>query len=281
MSPDAPTDAPTHSAPRTTPDLATLLHRGGPAATWGNLGLWTGEPRCYADAAAALATTVAQAAAVGTGQRVLCLACGAGDELLALLTRAGVAEVVGVERDPRRAAAGVRALRAAGLSARGRVLTGAVLDPGLRGAIGNGFDAVLCVDAAYHLSPRAGLLHAAAGWLRPGGRLAFTDLVLDAGPRGAATLRAAAALCGVPRADLVPQAVRGAQLQAVGFADVQAVRLDEPVLDGFARFVQRQRAVLGRDARRRAWWPAEVTAALIGPCRAAGLGYALFGGHRP
>lgn len=263
------------------PDLATLLHRGGRAATWGNLGLWTVEPACYADAAAALATAVAQAAAVGAGQRVLCLACGAGDELLALLTHTGVAEVVGVERDPRRAAAATRALQAAGLSARGHVITGAALDPGLCVAFGDGFDAVLCVDAAYHLSPRTALFSAAARWLRPGGRLAFTDLVLDPAPRGTAMLRAAAALCGVPRADLVAPALRHAQLHAAGFADVQATPLDDAVLGGFARFVRRQRARLGRDAWRRAWWPAEVTASLIGPCRAAGLGYALFGARRP
>jgi len=273
MTPDPASAAP--------PDLATLLHRGGPAATWGNLGLWTVESQRYADAAAALATAVAQAAAVGAGQRVLCLACGAGDELLALLTHAGVAEGVGVERDPRRATAATRVLQAAGLSARGRVITGAALDPGQREAIGDGFDAVLCVDAAYHLSPRMALFSAAARWLRPGGRLAFTDLVIDPAPRGAATLRAAARLCGVPRADLVPMAARAAQLQAAGFADVQATRLDDAVLGGFSRFVRRQRAVLGRDAWRRAWWPAEVTAALIGPCRAAGLGYALFGARRP
>ena len=263
------------------PDLATLLNRGGPAATWGNLGLWTVESRRYADAAAALAQAVAQAASVGAGQRVLCLACGAGDELLALLTHAGVAEVTGVERDPWRAATAVQALQAAGLGARGRVVTGDALHPGRRGAIGDGYDAVLCVDAAYHLSPRMALLQAAVRWLRPGGRLAFTDLVLDPAPRGAATLRAAAALCGVPRADLVPLAARVAQLQAAGLADVQAQRLDDAVLGGFARFVPRQRAVLGRDRWRRAWWPAEVTAALIGPCRAAGLGYALFGARRP
>lgn len=263
------------------PDLGDLLHRGGPAAGWGNLGLWCASDPCYAHAAAALADAVARAAGLGPGPRVLCLACGAGDELLHLLRRHGVATVVGVERDAAAAARARRLLCDAGLDRRGTVVHASALDPALRATLAPGFDAVLCVDAAYHLSPRTALFDAAAGWLRPGGRLAFTDLVLDAAPRGATLLRGAAALCGVPHGDLAAAGTRVRQLQAAGYLDVQCRRLDEAVLGGFVRFVRRQRRVLGRDAWRRAWWPAAVTAALIGPCRAAGLGYALFSARRP
>jgi hypothetical protein len=62
---------------------------------------------------------------------------------------------------------------------------------------------------------------------------------------------------------------------------VQVQRLDDDVLGGFARFVRLQSRGLGVDVLRPAWWPALITAASIGPCRAAGLGYALFSARRP
>ena len=250
--------------------MKALLHRGGLPASWGNLGLWSTDRR-YADAAAALARAVGQAAALQPGARVLSVACGAGDELLLWLQAFGAQSAQGWDRDAR-AVRQARALIAeAGLSARCAVDTQA--------PTGGAFDAVLCVDAAYHLSPRTAWFAQACAALRPGGRLAFTDLVLDHG--SSPVLGAAARLCGVPRSDLVDDAQRVQQLQAAGFDDVAVQRLDDAVLGGFAQFVRRQSRALGLGAGRPAWWPALITAALIGPCRAAGLGYALYSARRP
>jgi SAM-dependent methyltransferase len=143
------------------------------------------------------------------------------------------------------------------------------------------FDAVLCVDAAYHLSPRTSLFKPVRRLLARGGRLAFTDLVLDRRGPPSRLLSAASVLCGVPLADLVPLAERVRQLQAAGFVEVQAQGLDDPVLDGFARFVPLQRRRLGLAAWHPAWLKPALTAALIGPCRRAGLGYALFSARQP
>ena len=252
--------------------MKALLHRGGLPASWGNLGLWSTDRR-YADAAAALARAVGQAAALQPGARVLSVACGAGDELLLWLQAFGAQSAQGWDRDAR-AVRQARALIAeAGLSARCAVDTQA--------PTGGAFDAVLCVDAAYHLSPRTVLLDQAWSLLRAGARWAFTDLVLEPRHARSTLLRAAGRLCGVPHADLVSADQRVRQLQRAGFVDVQMQRLDDAVLGGFARFVQRQQALLGRDQWRAAWLRPAVTAALIEPCRSAGLGYALFSARRP
>jgi len=237
-----------------------LLHAGGRPGAWGNLGLWDASTPDYLGAARALAVAVAQAAGLRAGDRVLAVACGAGEELRLWQQDFGAAEVTGVEAD----AASARLARLRAPAA--RVLEGpgtALLDLGLREGH---FDRVLCVDAAYHLQPRQAFLQAARRLLRPGGTLAYTDLVAE---RAHPLLRGAARLCGLHADTLRPAAAQRLDLQALGFGDIRFERLDEAVLGGFARFVQQRRVA--------PWhWPrVATTAALIGPCRAAGLGYAM------
>jgi SAM-dependent methyltransferase len=270
-----------------------LLHRHGGAGTWGNLGLWPAPD--YAGAARALAERVGRAAALGPGQRVLSIACGAGDELALWVEAFGVAHALGSDPDP---AARALAARFAGprvavadvdAGSASDLAPGAAPDPDAARDTESGrdtgsgprrrFDAVLCVDAAYHLAPRRDFLARAFAALRPGGRLAFTDLVLDGGR--SLPLRAAARLCGVPAGDLAGVDARLAQLRAAGFVDLRCERLDAAVLDGFAAFVRTQRQRLGADAAGPGWRRVAVTAALIPPCRALGLGYALFSARRP
>jgi SAM-dependent methyltransferase len=246
-----------------------LLHRHGADGSWGNLGLWPATD--YAAACSALAWRVAEAASLAPGQRVLGVACGAGDELALWVRCFGIAHALGVERD-----AEARGL-AQGLVGDTVAVTDAL--PAGPLSIAERFDAVLCVDAAYHLSPRPAILAQWHAVLKPGGRLAFTDLVLDG--RRSLPLRAAARLCGVPAGDLVRAEVRRNQLRDAGFIDVRIEQMDSAVLDGFAQFVRAQRGRLGPLAAGPAWRRVAMTAALIPPCRALGLGYALFSARRP
>ena len=267
---------------RANPPQHALLHHGGPAATWANLGCWPAAgdaPVAYAVAADALARRLGEAAMLQPGERVLDIACGAGDSLRLWLQDFGVRSVYGLERDEASVQVALAAARSAGLARRIRLTTGSAMDPLPR--VARGFDAVLCVDAAYHLSPRSAWLAAVHAALRPGGRLAFTDLVLDHGGLGRVLLRGAARLSGVAPADLVDSDTLLQRLAALGYVDVRLERLDDEVLGGFERFVRRQRVALGALARGAAWRRIAVTAALIPPCRAAGLGYALISARRP
>ncbi len=258
-----------------------LLHAGGRAGSWGSLGCWGAETPDYASACEALTQQVAEAAAVGAGSRVLCVACGAGDELWWLARTQGVGEVTGVEHD----AALVHAACALNddpdspvrvLLGDGRALHTLGLSPA-------SFDQVLCVDAAYHLRPREAFLRQALALLRPGGRLAYTDLCVEptAGFWRGPVLQGAARLCGLAAQDLRPAAAQTERLQDLGFTGVQQQRLDDEVLGGFVRFVQRQALRVDqrkwRHGAQRAIW----TARLIVPCRAAGLGYVLLAGSKP
>ena len=62
-------------------DLRELVHHGGTAADWQNLGLWPApneQQPDYAGACRALAMRVGEAAGMQRGDRVLSMACGAG-----------------------------------------------------------------------------------------------------------------------------------------------------------------------------------------------------------
>jgi SAM-dependent methyltransferase len=254
-----------------------LLHRGGRRGTWGNLGLWQhGEDDDYAGACTALARAVADAAGLRTGDAVLDLACGAGDELQLWLDAYGAGRVHGVELDVQLAQAARQRLGPRATVQQGSALTLAT-PPGVA------FDRVLCVDAAYHLRPRAAFLQAAWRALKPGGTLAYTDLCLHPGTatRGAVLLRAAARLCGLAADELLDTAAQRARLEAMGFTGVQVQPLDAAVLGGFARFVQAQGPRVARTALHRDWRRPGLTARLIGPCRRAGLGYLLLTATRP
>lgn len=258
-----------------------LLHQGGAAGTWGNLGLWPASAAAaaatdYASACRALALAVGQQARLQPGARVLSLACGAGDELRLWADHFGARQVVGVEIDP--AAATMAQAAAAGRPGI-QVLCRSALALDGHPALAGPFDAIVCVDAAYHLAPRSALLAAAWPRLRPGGRLVWCDLT--ARPGAAVLLRATARLCGLPADDLLPLAAQVRRLQALGFDAVQAQVLDGPVLGGFARFVRRQSAAQRLRPWQAGWRAVATTAALIPPCRAAGLGYALLSATRP
>ncbi len=253
----------------------TLLHKGGTAATWGNLGLWDEATPDYAAACAALARRVAQAAGMAAGDRVLSVGCGAGDELAMWRDGFDAAEVVGVENDPELRAAAQALAGATVLRGSGTALDALGLPSGH-------FDRIVCVDAAYHLRPRSAFLKSAATLLRPGGRLAFTDLTLQRGSTAFNKIMftPGTLMSGVALNRLPTPAEQLHALQEAGFGDVQVLALDDAVLGGFADFVWEQGWTLGVMQLSRAWKRSAYTAALIKPCRWLGMGYALFSARR-
>jgi hypothetical protein len=71
------------------------------------------------------------------------------------------------------------------------------------------------------------------------------------------------------------------RLQALGFVDVQVQPLDAAVLSGFARYVRQQSDRVARTAWHPDWRRPALTARLIGPSQAAGLGYVLLSARKP
>jgi hypothetical protein len=86
-------------------------------------------------------------------------------------------------------------------------------------------------------------------------------------------------LCGVPLREILPLPAQQARLRRAGFVELQSMALDATVLDGFARHVRAQAPRVGRTLVHPDWRRPGLTARLIGPCRAAGLGYVLLSGE--
>lgn len=224
------------------------------------------------------------------GDSVLSLACGAGEELPLWAEHFGATAVMGLEQTPALAAQARR--RAGATQASCEIEVHCADARRLPQLIGGRFDRIVCVDALYHLGPRAPLLRAARQRLFPGGAFAFTDLVLDGddtsrdtgGPARSgwrlAALRLGGVVTGVGRHDRLDTAAGLARLRDAGFDEAQVQRLDEAVLDGFCRFAQRQARRIGVAARlSAAWRRVAITTALIRAGRGAGLGYALYTGR--
>jgi hypothetical protein len=92
--------------------------------------------------------------------------------------------------------------------------------------------------------------------LRPGARLALTDLVIDHPPRGPVaktTLAVAARACAIPPVNLVTEGEYAAQLERAGFEDVRVRRLDEAVLEGFAAFMRAHRERHQAETKQAGW----------------------------
>ena len=215
-----------------------------------------------------------------TGDTVLSLACGGGEELALWAEAFGATSVMALEQSPSLAAQARQRAEA--------IHTGCIIDVHCADArrlpqlVGGRFERIVCVDAIYHLGPRWPLLRAARSLLAGGGGFAYTDLVLARGgaPWRRGALRLGAGLGGIGFADVADSATALERWRQAGFDEVRCVRLDEAVLDGFCAHAARQARRIGLAARASAAWQrVAATAWLIRTGRGAGLGYALYSGR--
>lgn len=136
------------------------------------------------------------------------------------------------------------------------------------------FDAVVCVDAAYH-APLADFLAVNQAALKPGGRMAFTSLIRPVKPKKTVFVvsplkqyfnKQMRQLTSIPPQHLYTEQDVIKILSNSGFADIQIRHLDQPVLAGFAQYTQRQPLALNRHNMNKhtfaAWLKISLTAKL-------------------
>ena len=213
-----------------------------------------------------------EAAQLNSGDIVLDVGVGYADQTAVWAQHFGVARVVAIERSESHVVAARRA-QANGMLAGGdivdvRVGTATALPADVAG-LHSAFDAVLCLDCAYHFDTRAAFLGAAGSLLRPGGRFAAVDLLVaeddeEEGerPRLGSTWRlirrraracwrwglrrAVAAMTDIPAANLYDVGSYAELLQASNIGDdVNVVELTDQVLAPFAAHARAQRLALG------------------------------------
>jgi len=238
-----------------------LLGAAGDDQRWNNLGLWAAG-RDYPAACRALARLHGEAAGLRSGHHLLELGCGYGAALELWREEFGVTTLHALDRrtaciDYVRATGHVRPEQA--VAAR----FDEPLSPHLPSAA---FDAVICVDAAYHARSLAALLAATRPLLRPDGALVFSTLLRGSGfpdrqPLQRVLLRLQLAAARITPAALAAPADLPALLARHGLRLAACQTLTMPVLGGFASWVAAREAALSRAERRSGnWLKARLTA---------------------
>ncbi|MCC2637584.1 MAG: SAM-dependent methyltransferase [Moraxellaceae bacterium] len=218
-----------------------LLSDAAAPLAWANLGDWTAT-QDYSQACRQLALRVGAAAALQPQDRVLDLACGEGASLRLWPEAFGVTRVTGLEYQARC----VERIRRHAPAALETIVQGRFDEwPAPAALRAQVFDAVVCVDAAYHARSLAAFAGFAAALLRPQGRFAFTTLLEDAPrPDRVSPQRLVMVRAGIPAASVLTATELQAALAQQGFSDISLQLLDAEVLQGFADFVSRRAAEL-------------------------------------
>jgi len=236
-----------------------LLNRDAPDASWGNLGWWE-KAGTYAQAAEDLARVLGNAAQLRPGDHVLDVGCGCGDQLLLWRSAFGVAQVVGRDIIKSQVELANRHIRHALLQDHLRCVVGSAED--LADMPAGSVDKVLSLDSAYHFHPRRNFLHEAWRVLKPGGRLALTDVAVQNAPTTAVGRRALAALaeaCAIPAGNIMDLAAHRQELTSCGFTGVRVECCEAQVFPGFAAFARRHRQQHLRGIPDGAWTKLMVT----------------------
>lgn len=192
------------------------------------------EGHAYALAAEALASRVGEAAQLNAHTHLLDMACGHGASLWCWRRRFGVVKISAIELQT----ACIETLRHA--PPNWNIVQGRFDTLPLPTSISPGcYDAVVCVDAAYHARSLSAFLQVARTALHESGRLAFTTLAVNPSygelPK---LLTFMLAKAHIPMVALqTPTDIKNSMKKA-GFYNVRIELLDEKVFAGFAQYVR-------------------------------------------
>lgn len=230
---------------------------------WSNLGFWH-DTLNYQVACAQLAQQVGMAAQLQTTDHVLDLGCGQGASLVYWASRFGVQHISGFEIQ----AACIARVQSAQLPQLQAIYPAAFDQLPLPDAsLYQAFDAVLCVDAAYHAC-LTDFLAVARATLAPHGRIAFTTLGKSSRWSQASAwdqylTRQLLNRAYVPAHILLARNEISAQLAQAGFTDIQVQILDQQVFAGFAHYIEQLEPPAAMTlAQRTDWLKIKMTAQL-------------------
>ncbi len=231
---------------------------------WSNLGDWSHATE-YNAACQALACRIGHAAGLSSDDKLLEVACGHGASLSVWTDVFGVQVVDAIERQAQ-ALSSIEADRPSALRHLWQADVNSILANEQPWPRDEHYDAIVVVDAAYHFHSLRAFLEKSGSRLRPGGRIAFTTLMLGAPWMAAAGWKkqlvfrlAAGAL--IPAESLVSEKEVNDSFLAAGFGPPVCERLDREVLRGFVQFVEKRRNELNWKERATAgWWKVEATA---------------------
>jgi SAM-dependent methyltransferase len=205
---------------------------------WSNLGYWQNQYDDYPQACQSLADQIAASIQLKQSDHVLDLGCGQGASLLHWLRYYQIQQLSAVELQPEYAKRIQKQL------AQVQIHCGSFLNLNALQLL-NLFDVVLCIDAAYH-SDLNSFLNSTSLVLNSKGRIAFHYLMWSDAWRECSNLKKQQYRYLLKSADVNWQNLMGEQqltqkLIQKGFTQIEIQDFSEPVLNGFAVYIENKR----------------------------------------
>jgi cyclopropane fatty-acyl-phospholipid synthase-like methyltransferase len=201
-----------------------------------NLGFWQ-HAQSYDDACYALAELLANAAQMDESDTVLDAGFGFAEQDLFWSRTFRPARIVGLNVTKLQVELGTQRVRDAGLSGRVHLVCGSASEMAIAS---NSVTKVVALESAFHFHTRERFFEEAFRVLKPGGRIATTDLVFlpvrfTPGPTWLLG-RLALAAWQVPRCNVGSIDDYAAKLRGAGFEDVQVRSIRDQVLVPFRSY---------------------------------------------
>ncbi len=214
-----------------------------------NLGLWR-HARTIDEACPALATLVAEAAAMGPADEVVDVGFGFADQDILWARRFGPRHITGLNVTPVHVRLGRARVRRAGMADRITLRLGSATAMPLPDA---SCDVVTAVECAFHFHTREAFLAEAFRVLRPGGRLVLADIIRAAPDADQmrrrwqeVSWRGFASKFDIPAANADTRDAYLEKFRTAGFTDATATPIGHDVFPGWHRALAEDPALFAR-----------------------------------
>lgn len=222
-------------------DFISTRYAMGEESLYLNLGYWDGQTT-YDAACTRLAEVLGVAAGLKAGDELIDCGFGFADQDIYWFERFGLKRITGFNITSSQVAEARRRVAARGLADRIDLREGSATHMPVADA---SCDKVTALETAFHYDTREDFFSEAFRVLRPGGRLATTDILplpgskqrlLNLGPLGSIGVRIARQFWQIPAANIYDRDEYARKLSAAGFSGVRIESIRERVFPGMRDF---------------------------------------------
>jgi microcystin synthetase protein McyJ len=206
---------------------------------WLNFGYWKAA-RNYPDAACELARLLADWAELGQTDEVLDVGFGYAEQDILWVRERHVKHITGINITPVHVEIGRRRVEQAHLGHRIDLQQGSATE--LDGFGANQFDKVVALECAFHFRTRDDFFKQAFRVLKPGGKLAATDLLSLPGYRSSFTHRLLRKYGANPEANVYDLETCKKKLESLGYVNIEGESISQHVYPGIDQYARLRRA---------------------------------------